>query len=265
MSDTTDNIVEIENLRAGYGEKVIIKNVSLKVKRGTIVAIIGGSGCGKSTVIRTVVGLLRPMAGTVRVFGEDLHSMRETQRLLLLRRMGMLFQNGALLGSMTVGENVGLPFREHTDVPDNIIKRIVESKLAMVGLPHAADLLPAELSGGMRKRASLSRAIAMDPELLICDEPSAGLDPVVAAGIDVTLRDLQKRLGMTMVVITHELPSVKLIADWVVMLDAGNVLAQGTVADMEASDIPQVRDFFARKANDGATGGRKSLLEALES
>ena len=265
MTNETENIIEIKNLRAGYGDKVIIDDVSMNVKRGSIVAIIGGSGCGKSTVIRTVVGLLRPMAGDVRVFGQDLHSMRENQRLLLLRRMGMLFQNGALLGSMTVGDNVGLPFREHSDVPENIIRRIVESKLAMVGLPHAADLLPAELSGGMRKRASLSRAIAMNPELLICAEPSAGLDPVVAAGIDMTLRDLQRRLGMTMVIITHELPSVKLIADWVVMLDAGNVLAQGTVADMESSEIPQVRDFFARKADDGTIGGRQSLLEALES
>jgi phospholipid/cholesterol/gamma-HCH transport system ATP-binding protein len=257
--------VDIRNLVAGYGEKVILHDVSLTVPKGEIVALIGGSGCGKSTVIRAIVGLLTPFSGTVRVFGEDPHAMGEQERLALLRRMGMLFQNGALLGSMTVGDNVGLPLKEHTRLPDAVIRRVVESKLALVGLPGAGALLPAELSGGMRKRASLSRAIVMDPELLVCDEPSAGLDPIVAAGIDVTLRDLQRRLGMTMIVVTHELASIELIADWVVMLStAGRVLAQGTVPEMRKSEIPEVRDFFARKPKGEGAMTQHTLLDVLE-
>jgi len=259
-----EKVVEVRHLTAGYEGRVVIEDVSFTVHRGEILALIGGSGCGKSTVIRTLVGLLRPMGGEVRVFGVDPHALEDTDRVPFLRRIGMLFQNGALLGSMTVGDNVALPFREHTALPEPVIQRIVESKLAMVGLPHAAPLLPSELSGGMRKRASLSRAMAMDPDLLLCDEPSAGLDPIVAAGIDVTLRHLQHSLGTTMLVVTHELASVALIADRVVMLDQGRVLAQGTVPEMKSSSDPRVRDFFARKppAPERRTG--PGLLQALE-
>ena len=258
----SDAVVEVRNLCAGYGDKIIINDVSFTVKRGTIVCLIGGSGCGKSTVIRTMIGLLTPIAGQVRVFGEDPSALDEDNRNVLLRRLGMMFQNGALLGSMTVGDNVALPFKEHTTLPDPIIRRIVETKLAMVGLPGTSGLMPAELSGGMRKRASLSRAIALDPDLLLCDEPSAGLDPVVAAGIDVTLRQLQRTLGMTMIVVTHELASIALIADWVVMLDKGVVLQQGTVEQLKNSDNPRVRDFFARKS-DEEQGESASLAGAL--
>ncbi|MFH1131748.1 MAG: ABC transporter ATP-binding protein [Pseudomonadota bacterium] len=261
----SQNVVEIQDLCAGYGEHVVLSDVSFQVKKGTILALIGGSGCGKSTVIRTIVGLLQPFSGKVRVFGQDPHDINEHGRIALLRRMGMLFQNGALLGSMTVGDNVALPFREHSSLPDSLIRRVVDAKLALVGLPGAASMMPAELSGGMRKRASLSRAIAMDPELLVCDEPSAGLDPVVAAGIDDTLRDLQKRLGMTMIVVTHELASIALIADWVVMLDDnGHMLAQGTVEQMRSSENPKVSDFFARKPKHGTSSSQRSLLQALE-
>jgi phospholipid/cholesterol/gamma-HCH transport system ATP-binding protein len=258
-------IVDVRDLTAGYDGKVIVEGINFTVRRGEIVALIGGSGSGKSTVVRTLVGLLEPMAGEVRVFGLDPNAMEDTERIPFLRRVGMLFQNGALLGSMTVGENVALPFREHTSLPDPVIRRIVESKLALVGLPGKASLMPSELSGGMRKRASLSRAMVMDPDLLLCDEPSAGLDPIVAAGIDVTLRHLQRSLGTTMLVVTHELPSVRLIADRVVMLStSGRLLAKGTVVEMEASHDPVVRDFFARKPPDQDTGGGHSLLQALE-
>lgn len=264
QADTVENIVEVRNLTVGYEEgKVIIEDISFNVRRGEILALIGGSGCGKSTVIRTLVGLLKPWSGEVRVFGLDPHVLEDTERVPFLRRIGMLFQAGALLGSMTVGENIALPFKEHTSLPDRVIRRIVESKLAMVGLPGAASLLPSELSGGMRKRASLSRAMVMDPDLLLCDEPSAGLDPIVAAGIDVTLRHLQKSLGTTMLVVTHELASVKLIADRVVMLDSGRVLAGGTVEELQSSQNPRVIDFFARKPPvEAATG--PTLLQALE-
>ena len=189
--------------------------------------------------------------------------LEEEQRIPFLRRIGMLFQNGALLGSMTVGDNVALPFREHTSLPESVVHRIVESKLAMVGLPDTAHLMPSELSGGMRKRASLSRAMALDPDLLLCDEPSAGLDPIVAAGIDVTLRDLQRNLGTTMLVVTHELASVALIADRVVMLHEGEVLADGTVEQMRSSTNNRVRNFFARTPPTTNQAG-PSLLSILE-
>jgi phospholipid/cholesterol/gamma-HCH transport system ATP-binding protein len=163
-----DAVVEVANLSAGYGERVIVRDVSFRVARGEICCLIGGSGCGKSTVVRAIIGLLQPFSGSVRVLGQDPHSLSERGRIALLQRVGMLFQNGALLGSMTVGENVGLGVREHTSLPDGVIRRLVSAKLEMVGLPNAADLLPAELSGGMRKRASLSRAMVMDPTLLLC-------------------------------------------------------------------------------------------------
>lgn len=259
-----DVVISVQNLKAGYGDKVIINDVSFDVPKGEIVCLIGGSGCGKSTVVRTLVGLLEPMDGEVRVFGQDPNKLEGVKRIALLRRAGMLFQNGALLGSMTVADNVALPLREHTDLPDAIIERVVAAKLALVGLPDAGPLMPAELSGGMRKRASLSRAIAMEPELLFCDEPSAGLDPIVAAGLDVTLRNLQRRLGMTMIVVTHELASILLIADRVVMLrQGGYVQAQGTLAAMKASEDPAVREFFGRMPPAEQEPGR-SLLQALE-
>jgi phospholipid/cholesterol/gamma-HCH transport system ATP-binding protein len=259
-------VVEVENMTAGYGDTVILKDISFTVRKGEILCMIGGSGCGKSTVIRTLVGLLKPMAGKVRVFGQDPSALEEEQRIPFLRHIGMLFQNGALLGSMTVGQNVALPYKEHTNLSDAVINKIVESKLAMVGLPDTADLLPSELSGGMRKRASLSRAMALDPTLLVCDEPSAGLDPIVAAGIDVTLRDLQRNLKMTMLVVTHELPSVALIADRVVMLHQGVVLAIGTVEELRQSDNERVRDFFARKPPDPSAAAKEipPMLQVLE-
>ena len=261
----TDPIVEITNLRAGYGDRVILEDVSFSVPRGKIVCLIGGSGSGKSTVIRTMIGTLTPLAGQVRVFGRQPSLLDEGERDAHLKRIGMMFQNGALLGSMTVGDNVALPFREHTQLPEQLIARIVEAKLALVGLPGTSHLLPAELSGGMRKRASLSRAIALDPELLLCDEPSAGLDPIVAAGIDVTLRQLQRSLGMTMIVVTHELASIALIADHVVMLDYGGlVLAQGSVEELRASPIAKVRRFFARRAPEEPSQASQSLLSTLE-
>jgi phospholipid/cholesterol/gamma-HCH transport system ATP-binding protein len=266
LQTESEIFVEVEHMTAGYGDTVILKDITFDVRRGEILCMIGGSGCGKSTVIRTLVGLLKPMSGVVRVFGQDPSALEEEQRIPFLRHIGMLFQNGALLGSMTVGDNVALPYREHTNLPDQVIGKIVESKLAMVGLPNTADLMPSELSGGMRKRASLSRAMALDPTLLLCDEPSAGLDPIVAAGIDVTLRDLQRNLGMTMLVVTHELPSVALIADRVVMLHAGEVMAIGTVEELRASENPRVRDFFARKPPDQTAAAKEMtpMLQALE-
>ena len=256
-------IVDVHGLRAGYGAREIISGISFSVPRGRIVAIIGGSGCGKTTVIRTLVGLLKPTAGDIRVFGQDPHQLDEEERRILLGRIGMLYQAGALLGSLTVGQNIALPLKHHTALPDEIIHRIVERKLEMVGLSGTAQLMPSELSGGMRKRASLSRALALDPELLLCDEPSSGLDPIVAAGIDETLRHLQSTLEMTMIVVTHELASIALIADHVIMLADGKILAQGTVDELRHSDDPLVRDFFARKPPATRYATEENLLGAL--
>ncbi len=264
MTESTEIVVEVRNMNAGYGQTQILHDISFTLRRGEILCLIGGSGCGKSTVIRTLVGLLKPWSGQVSVFGEDPSALEEKARIPFLRRIGMLFQNGALLGSMTVGDNVALPYKEHTSLPDPVIRRIVEAKLSMVGLPGTEMLMPSELSGGMRKRASLSRAMAMDPDLLLCDEPSAGLDPIVAAGIDHTLRHLQRTLGTTMLVVTHELPSVAIIADRVVMLDTGHVLADGTVEELRNSDDLKVRNFFARKPPDEQLGTSKTLYQALQ-
>lgn len=262
--DDDQPVVEVVNLSAGYGDRLVVRDITFKLWRGEILCLIGGSGCGKSTVIRAIAGLLRPRDGEVRVFGQNPHALSDLQRIELLRRVGMLFQNGALLGSLSVGENVGLALREHTELPAGVIDRLVDTKLALVGLGHAANMMPSELSGGMRKRASLSRAIAMDPELLLCDEPSAGLDPIVAAGLDETLRTLQRRLSMTMIVVTHELASIGLIADRVVMLSrTGTVLAQGTPDELRRSSIEEVRHFFAREPPREQQGNEGTLLEIL--
>ena len=258
------NVLEVRNLCAAYGEKVIITDVSFDVPKGQIVCLIGGSGCGKSTTFRAAVGLLEPRAGEVRLFGEEINKLDDLKRAQLLGRVGMLFQNGALLSSMTIGENIALPLKEHTDLPYSVIERIVAAKLALVNLPDTAHLMPAELSGGMRKRAALARALALDPEVLLCDEPSAGLDPVVAAGIDETLRSLQRTLGMTIVVVTHELASIELIADQLVMLRPGGYVVEiGTLQQLKQSDDPLVQEFFGRHAPADKRHAGPSLLEAL--
>ncbi|MCA9672717.1 MAG: ATP-binding cassette domain-containing protein [Myxococcales bacterium] len=256
-------MVEAVHVRAGYGDNVILSDVTFDIERGSIVTLCGGSGCGKSTALRTLTGMLEPMAGEVRLFGESIVDADEGRKNELLRRTGMMFQHGALLGSLTLAENVALPLKEHTSLSDRVIRRVVEAKLALVGLGHALDRLPSEVSGGMLKRAGVARAIALDPELLFCDEPSAGLDPIVAAGLDHTLRQLQRELGMTIIVVTHELASIEIIADQVVMLDAGEVLAHGTVDELKHSDIEKVREFFARTAPHDERG-ETSLLDALE-
>ena len=256
-------IVETRGLVAGYGDETVLDGVDFAAERGLITVILGGSGCGKSTLLRHALGLHRPIAGSVRLFGRELAELDDAALKEIRTRIGVLFQGGALFSSMTVGENVAMPIRESSRVPEPVVAQIVRMKLAQVGLEDAITKYPEELSGGMRKRAALARAIAVDPEILFCDEPSAGLDPIVSAGLDQLLLDLKALYGITIVVVTHDLDSVRKIADRVVMLHAGHVIAAGTLAEVEASGHPHVRDYFAR-APSVERGGRGTLRALWE-
>lgn len=260
---TDEPIIECRNLVCGYGEKVVLEDINLTIHRGEICALLGGSGSGKSTLMRTIVGLQPPLGGEVTIFGVNLHEMGEEERGPYLRRTGMLFQYGALFGSRTNLENIALPLREHTNLPEPVIREMILQRLALVGLEGLENRLPSDVSGGQRKRVALARATILDPEVVFCDEPSAGLDPVVAAGLDSVLRRFQELFGMTMVVVTHELESIKILADRVVMLADGKVLAVGTVPEMYESDVEEVYDFFHRVAPDYAEEGT-AVIDTLE-
>ncbi len=239
--------IEVRDLVVQRGARRILDGVSFTVQRGETTVILGGSGCGKSTLLRHVVGLDRPAAGQVLLWGRDITTLPEADVNLLRRKMGVLFQSAALFNSMTVGENVALPLREHTELPESTIQIMVRMKLGLVGLAGFEDYMPAALSGGMKKRAGLARAMAMDPEVLFFDEPSAGLDPITAAGLDELILRLRQTFHMTIVVVTHELPSLFLIAEKVVMLDKGKVVVAGTLGDLRASRDERVQQFLERR------------------
>ena len=243
-----DLLVECRGLAVGFGDARVLTDVDLTVERGTIVALLGGSGCGKTTLLRALTGLQAPLAGEVRLLGEDLYALDDEARRTVLRRTGMAFQQDALFGALTVLENVAMPARELTRLPEAVICEMARIKLALVGLAGFEHRSPANLSGGQRKRASLARASILDPEIVFCDEPSAGLDPVVAAGIDDTLRRFRDALGITIVVVTHELESIRAITDRAIMLGGGGVIAAGTVSELERSDHRDVHNFFHRVA-----------------
>ena len=252
----------VEGVVARYGDRTILDGVNLTVQPGEVRAILGGSGCGKSTLLKCCIGLKVPDAGRALMLGQQLETLSEADQRQLLTRVGVLFQYGALLGSITIGENVALPLKEHTDLPPAVITEIVRLKLAQVELSHAENLLPSELSGGMRKRAALARAMALDPALLFCDEPGAGLDPLTSAELDELLLRMRDRFGMAIVVVTHELLSIRKIADKALMLSQGKVIADGTLQEVIDTDHPEVRAFFSRQAA-GELRGPPSALDVL--
>ena len=240
-------MISLRDLRVSYGGgREILHGISFEVQRGETLVILGGSGSGKSTLLRTLVGLEKPSSGEVRIRGKNFAAISEADRDEIRKRLGMSFQGGALFGSMTVGENVALPLREHTKLEDSTVEIMVRLKLDQVGLSGFEDFLPSQLSGGMKKRAAVARALAMDPEILFFDEPSAGLDPIIAAGIDQLILELKKAFHMTIIVVTHELASAFLIADRMVLINKGDVVAIGTVEEMKNSKHPKVRQFLDR-------------------
>jgi phospholipid/cholesterol/gamma-HCH transport system ATP-binding protein len=240
--------LRVRGLRVGYGSRVVLDGVDLEVKPGEIRVVLGASGCGKSTLLRAAAGLERPLGGTVELFGEPLDWSGGRPSDDSLRRIGVLFQGGALLSSLTVDENVSLPLRlRHPGLPAGALRSLARLQLERVGLGGAGAKLPGELSGGMRKRAGLARALAAEPALLFCDEPSAGLDPVSSRGLDDLLLGLRDSLGITMMVVTHELDSIRAIADRITFLSGGKVIFEGTLAEAEGGP-EEVRDFLARRA-----------------
>ena len=243
-----DAMISLRDVRVNYGEREILHGLNFEVLRGETLVILGGSGSGKSTLLRTLVGLERPSAGEIWVNGKNLAAISDLDLNEIRKRIGMSFQGGALFGSMTVGENVALPLREHTKLEESTIEIIVRLKLDQVGLAGFETYMPSQLSGGMKKRAAVARALAMDPEILFFDEPSAGLDPIIAAGVDELILELKKAFHMTVVVVTHELASAFLIADRMVLIDKGNIVALGTKEEMRSSTHPRVRQFLDRIA-----------------
>lgn len=244
MSDA-EPVIEVENLRSAFGENVVHDGLSLTVDRGEVYGVVGGSGAGKSVLLNTIIGLKKPEGGSVKVFGHPLESDTAAQWSEVQRRWGVLFQQGALFSNLTVRENVAAPFYEHTRISRAEIEELADLKIALVGLkPEAGDLKPAELSGGMRKRAGLARALALDPELLFLDEPTAGLDPIGAAAFDDLIRELSETLDLTVFMITHDLDTLYAITDKVAVLADKKVVAAAPVAELERSNHPWIREYF---------------------
>ena len=243
----TDDLVRAVALTRTFGERTVLDGVDLAIRRGEVFVIMGPSGCGKTTLLRHLCGMLPPTLGSVFVGGHDLYTASPELMHLLRLRTGLSFQGGALLGSLTLLENVALPLRENTDLPERVVLETARMKLDMVGLLHAADLLPSSLSGGMKKRAAIARAIALDPDIVYFDEPSAGLDPITAAEVDNLIKKLNKVFGITMVVVTHDLPSAYEIADRIVVLLDGRVAALGPRDRVWHDPNPRIRDFIERR------------------
>jgi len=246
----TPKVIEVENLSTFYGKRQILRDVTLSVEEGEILVIMGGSGSGKSTLLRYMLALERPTSGRIRVLGRDMNDASRSEVYEIRKKSGVAFQSGALFSSMSVGDNIMLPLREHTDLDDSIIRIMARLKLEVVELAGFEDLMPSELSGGMLKRAALARAVVMDPQLLFCDEPSAGLDPVVAAAIDDLILRLRDALRITIIIVTHELESAFKIADRIAVLDKGEILIVGTVDEVRACEDLRVQNLLNRRVEE---------------
>jgi phospholipid/cholesterol/gamma-HCH transport system ATP-binding protein len=256
-----DLVVEMRGLSVRFGARTVLDRVDLHVARGEVYVLMGPSGCGKTTLLKCLVGLLDPSEGTVLFEGRPLPDMDGAAFDDFRRATGMVFQGGALLNSISLRENVALPLRAHTNQPPEVIAEAVRMRLAQVGLLDAADRMPSELSGGMRKRAGIARALALDPRLVVFDEPTSGLDPITADGIDDLVLSLRDVTGATMVVVTHDLPSARKIADRMAVLTGGRVHVEGDWAAVDASTDPHVRDFLHRRAPRAAAGASTLVAE----
>jgi phospholipid/cholesterol/gamma-HCH transport system ATP-binding protein len=242
-------LIQVESLVRMFGDRTVLDDISFSVTRGETVVIMGGSGCGKSTLLRHMIGSMKPTSGSVKLFGEDITNMNERELERVRLRFGMLFQSGALLASQTVGENVAMPLLQHTDKSVDEIEEIVKQKLQMVGLTGFEDLKPDEISGGMKKRVGLARALALDPELLFSDEPTSGLDPIMTAVVDELTLKLTHRSHMTAVVVSHDMTSAFRIATRMIMLGHGGIVAQGTPDEIRNSPNPEVQQFIHGEAD----------------
>ena len=245
MTRTGETIIDVRDLTVRFGEATVLENLNLDVKQGEIIGVVGGSGTGKSVLLRSITGLLTPSAGRIEIFGEDTARLSTAERAAMEERWGVLFQDGALFTSLTVAQNVAVPLREHLDMPEALMAEIAAYKISMVGLsPDAGPKYPSELSGGMRKRAGLARSLALDPEILFLDEPTAGLDPIGAAAFDELIKQLQETLNLTVFLVTHDLDTLHAVCNRIAVLAERRVLVVGEMSDMLKVEHPWVQEYF---------------------